>query len=162
MPTGVRPVPATHWASFAHDAASVPKARHVVRTVLDGAGLDEMALAEIEIVVSEIVGNAVRHARPLADGGIHVQCEVTVEVTAAAADAGADAGAAPHVEVAVTDGGAPGRVLAPRSPDGCATGGRGLFIVDGLADEWGVVDNVDDLSRTVWASFGGPTRHHPH
>ena len=155
-------MPATHWASFAHDAASVPKARHVVRTVLDGAGLDEMALAEIEIVVSEIVGNAVRHARPLADGGIHVQCEVTVEVTATAvADAGADAGAAPHVEVAVTDGGAPGRVLAPRAPDGCATGGRGLFIVDGLADEWGVVDNVDDLSRTVWASFGGPTRHHP-
>ncbi|WP_432520507.1 ATP-binding protein [Kineococcus sp. SYSU DK006] len=152
-------MPATHWASFAHDAASVPKARHVVRTVLDGAGLDEMALAEIEIVVSEIVGNAVRHARPLADGGIHVQCEVTVEVVPGA---GAAPGAAPHVEVAVTDGGAPGRVLAPRAPDGCATGGRGLFIVDGLADEWGVVDNVDDLSRTVWASFGGPTRHHPH
>jgi len=149
MPTGAGPVPATHWATFAHDAASVPRARHVVRTVLDGAGLDEMATAEIEIVVSEIVGNAIRHARPLTDGAIHVQCEVTIEVR-------------PHVEIAVTDGGAPGRMVSPRSPDATETSGRGLFIVDGLADEWGVVENIEDFSRTVWASFGGPTRHHPH
>jgi serine/threonine-protein kinase RsbW len=149
MPTGARPVPATHWATFAHDAASVPRARHVVRTVLDGAGLDEMATAEIEIVLSEIVGNAVRHARPLTDGAIHVQCEVTVEVR-------------PHVEIAVTDGGSPGRAVTQRTAAESDTGGRGLFIVDGLADEWGVVEDVDNLSRTVWASFGGPTRHHPH
>jgi serine/threonine-protein kinase RsbW len=149
MPTGARPVPATHWATFAHDAASVPRARHVVRTVLDGAGLDEMATAEIEIVVSEIVGNAVRHARPLTDGAIHVQCEVTPEDR-------------PHVEIAVTDGGSPGRMVAPRTAGDTETSGRGLFIVEGLADEWGVVENIEDLSRTVWASFGGPTRHHPH
>lgn len=149
MPTGARPVPATHWATFAHDAASVPRARHVVRTVLDGAGLDEMATAEIEIVVSEIVGNAVRHARPLGDGEIHVQCEVIP----------ADR---PHVEISVTDGGSPGRVVERRTAAEGDTGGRGLFIVDGLAHEWGVVENLDDLSRTVWASFGGPTRHHPH
>lgn len=149
MPAGARPVPATHWATFAHDAASVPRARHAVRTVLDGAGLDEMATAEIEIVVSEIVGNAVRHARPLVDGAIHVQCEVTVEVL-------------PHVEIAVTDGGSPGHQVVPRTASDSETSGRGLFIVDGLADEWGVVENLQDLSRTVWASFGGPTRHHPH
>ncbi|WP_205709295.1 ATP-binding protein [Kineococcus siccus] len=145
----VRTVPATHWASFAHDAASVPRARHVLRRVLDGAGLDETCKAEIEIVLSEIVGNAVRHARPLDDGGIHVQCEVVV------------AEAAPHVEIAVTDGGAPGRTVTPRTADSSATGGRGLRIVEGLADEWGVVENLQDFSRTVWASFGGPTRHHP-
>ncbi|WP_432544979.1 ATP-binding protein [Kineococcus sp. SYSU DK002] len=149
MPTGARPVPATHWATFAHDAASVPRARHVVRSVLDGAGLDEMATAEIEIVLSEIVGNAVRHARPLGDGEIHVQCEVIPT-------------AQPHVEISVTDGGSPGRSVARRTAGESDTGGRGLFIVDGLADEWGVVENLDDLSRTVWASFGGPTRHHPH
>ncbi|MBB2901211.1 anti-sigma regulatory factor (Ser/Thr protein kinase) [Kineococcus radiotolerans] len=142
-------MPATHWATFAHDAASVPRARHVVRTVLDGAGLDEMATAEIEIVLSEIVGNAVRHARPLTDGAIHVQCEITVEVR-------------PHVEIAVTDGGSPGRAVAKRTATDSDTGGRGLSIVDGLADEWGVVEDVDNLSRTVWASFGGPTRNHPH
>lgn len=149
MPTGARPVPATHWATFAHDAASVPRARHVVRSVLDGAGLDEMTTAEIEIVLSEIVGNAVRHARPLGDGAIHVQCEVTPEARI-------------HVEISVTDGGAPGRVVSPRTAADSDTSGRGLFIVDGLADEWGVVENLADLSRTVWASFGGPTRHHPH
>ncbi|WP_432492395.1 ATP-binding protein [Kineococcus gypseus] len=149
MPTGAGPVPATHWASFEHDAASVPRARRVVRSVLDGAGLDADSTAEIEIVLSEIVGNSVRHARPLGDGGIHVQCLVT-----------RDGGA--HVEIAVTDGGAPGRAVRPRAVDEAATSGRGLCIVAGLADEWGVVENVDDLSRTVWASFGGPTRLHPH
>lgn len=151
MRTGAHHVPATHWASFAHDPSSVPQVRHVVRHVLDDAGLDEMAMAEIEIVVSEIVGNAVRHARPLHDGEIHIQCEVT-----------SDPGPDPHVEIAVTDGGSPGRVVSPRSPDGEATSGRGLFIVEGLADEWGVVEDLDSLRRTVWASFGGPTRHHPH
>ena len=148
MRAGARSVPATHWASFAHDAASVPRARHVVRRVLDSVGLDETATAEIEIVVSEIVGNAVRHARPLGDGAIHVQCDVVPDD-------------GPHVEIAVTDGGAPGRTVSPRHADSNATSGRGLFIVDGLADEWGVVENVEDFSRTVWASFGGPTRHHP-
>lgn len=149
MRTGPRTVPATHWASFAHDPASVPRARHVLRSVLDGAGLDETAKAEIEIVLSEIVGNAVRHARPLEDGGIHVQCEVAADVE-------------PHVEIAVTDGGSPGRTVLPRDADASATSGRGLRIVEGLADEWGVVEDVRDLTRTVWASFGGPTRHHPH
>lgn len=153
MRTGARPVPATHWASFAHDAASVPQARHVVRHVLDGAGLDEMTTAEIEIVLSEIVGNAVRHARPLGDGGIHVRCEVAAD---------ADARLEAHVEISVTDGGAPGRVVSPRSPDESSTSGRGLCIVDGLADEWGVVEDLDTLSRTVWASFGGPRRRPPH
>ena len=148
MRTGPRTVPATHWASFAHDAASVPRARHVLRRVLDGAGLDEAAKAEIEIVLSEIVGNAVRHARPLDDGGIHVQCEVDVDP-------------GPHVEIAVTDGGSPGRTVVARDADSCATSGRGLRIVEGLADEWGVVENLQDVTRTVWASFGGPTRHHP-
>ncbi|MFB9377111.1 ATP-binding protein [Kineococcus gynurae] len=139
--------------SFEHDPASVPQARHVVRRVLDGVGLDEMATAEIEIVVSEIVGNAIRHARPLRDGAIHVQCHVRVE---------AGVGAGTHVEIAVTDGGAPGRTVRQRTVDEGATGGRGLAIVDGLADRWGVVENLDDLSRTVWASFvEPPTRDRP-
>lgn len=159
MRTGAHHVPATHWASFAHDPASVPQARHVVRHVLDDAGLDENATAEIEIVVSEIVGNAIRHARPLADGEIHIRCEVTV-VPAGGGGTGPATG--PHVEISVTDGGAPGRVLTARTADEQATSGRGLFIVEGLADEWGVVEDVDSLRRTVWASFGGPTRHHPH
>jgi len=159
MRTGSHHVPATHWASFAHHPASVPQVRHVVRHVLDGAGIDEDATAEIEIVLSEIVGNAVRHARPLEDGEIHVQCEVTVGSTAVG---GAGPVQGSHVEIAVTDGGAPGRVLSARSADEQATSGRGLFIVEGLADEWGVVEDVDSLRRTVWASFGGPTRHHPH
>lgn len=148
MSTTVGPVPAQHWSSFTHDAASVPRARRAVRSVLDGAGVDQDAVAEIEIVLSEMVGNAVRHARPLDDGGIHVRCLVVRDHRA-------------HVEIAVTDGGAPGRGVSRRVLDDSSTSGRGLCIVDVLAHEWGVVENLDDLSRTVWASFGGPTRLHP-
>ena len=37
------------------------------------------------------------------------------------------------------------------------TGGRGLLIVDRLADEWGVADGGD--GTTVWARLGWPAGH---
>ena len=56
---------------------------------------------ESEIVVSELVANAIRHARPLADGAIRVHWKVKNNV----------------VEVEVSDGGAPRcRVLRRRRP----------------------------------------------
>jgi serine/threonine-protein kinase RsbW len=94
---------------------------------------------EAAIVVSELVGNAVRHAKPLPDGTIRVSWTVKAGV----------------VEVEVGDGGgpttprlAPLRLLSPA--------GRGLRIVRGLAHEWGV--HEDRGGRTVWVSLGGPSR----
>ena len=128
MPTGVRPVPATHWASFAHDAASVPKARHVVRTVLDGAGLDEMALAEIEIVVSEIVGNAVRHAQ---GDVMQVRLRRTGNV----------------LRIAVHDRSS--SPPAPREASFDDESGRGMMIIGALSSRWGWEPRPD--GKVVWA-----------
>jgi anti-sigma regulatory factor (Ser/Thr protein kinase) len=76
---------------------------------------------DARLVVSELVGNAVRHARPLADG--------TMQVSWGSGPTGLD--------IAVTDGGArttPERVDAGVS----ALAGRGLAIVETLADRWWV------------------------
>ena len=76
---------------------------------------------DARLLISELVGNAVRHARPLADG--------TMRVTWATCDQG--------VAIAVTDGGsltAPTRVDAEVSD----LAGRGLAIVETLAVDWWV------------------------
>ena len=101
--------------------------------------VDAIVVGEAEIVVSELVSNAVRYGRPLLDGTIQVTWTVRCGV----------------VEVAVTDGGGPTTPRpAPRAT--MAVAGRGLRIVRGLAHEWGVLQ--DRSGRTVWASLGGPSR----
>ena len=94
---------------------------------------------ETEIVLSELVSNAVRHAKPLPDGTIRVNWTVRGGV----------------VEVEVSDGGGPTTPRpAPRSL--WSANGRGLRIVRSLAHEWGVLE--DSGGRTVWVSLGGPSR----
>lgn len=76
---------------------------------------------DARLVVSELVGNAVRHARPLADGTMHVAW-----------------GASPTgLDIAVTDGGAR---TTPEKVDASVSdlAGRGLAIVEVLASRWWV------------------------
>lgn len=114
-------------------------ARHVLVSSLRALDVDSCIVEEAEIVISELVGNAVRHARPLPDGNIRVSWTVRAGV----------------VEVEVADGGGPTTPRpAPRSL--FSVNGRGLRIVRGLAHEWGVHD--DRGGRTVWVSLGGPSR----
>jgi serine/threonine-protein kinase RsbW len=122
-----------------HVAASVPKTRRAVVQDLTEHGLAGDIVDEAEIVVSELVGNAVRHARSLPDGTVRVQWQVKAGV----------------VELDVTDGGG-GSTPKPRHPSVYATSGRGLRVVRSLAHEWGVVD--EDRGRTVWVCLGGPSR----
>ncbi|MDO5711207.1 MAG: ATP-binding protein [Micrococcales bacterium] len=94
---------------------------------------------EAESVIAELVGNAIRHARPLADGCVRIRWKVK-------------AGA---VEVEVRDGGSDSTPRAAR-PSPMALRGRGLRIVRSMAHEWGVQDEGN--GRTVWAALGGPSR----
>lgn len=123
-----------------HNPAAVSVARHRTRSELARLGVGPAVLDAVEVVLSELLGNAVRHARPIAGGALLLGWRV-------------EGGS---VTVKVTDGGSPGRV-EPRSGDLLAEAGRGLRIVDGLAAEWGVVDHVDGL-RTVWATVSPPVR----
>lgn len=111
-------------------AASLARGRLVAAL----AGVDTDLIDDVTGVVSELVSNAARHARPLPTGGIHVTWVVTSEL----------------IEVRVTDGG------SPHQPRLCAVGpddiaGRGLAIVAALADSWGVTS--DGLGHCVWALF---------
>lgn len=118
-------------------------ARRALVSSLRDLQVDATVVDEAEIVISELVSNAARHARPLPDGTIRVNWTVRSGV----------------VEVEVTDGGGPTTPRpAPRSL--LAATGRGLRIVRGYAHEWGVLE--DRAGRTVWVSLGGPSRRRSH
>jgi anti-sigma regulatory factor (Ser/Thr protein kinase) len=80
------------------------------------------------LLVSELATNCVRHL----DSDFTVSIEQT--------------GGAVRVDVADDDG-SPVRMRRPR-PD--EVSGRGLCIVEDLADEWGVIDNGDHTGKRVW------------
>jgi anti-sigma regulatory factor (Ser/Thr protein kinase) len=104
---------------FSAESAGV--ARKQLVAWLRTLGAHDEARDDARLVVSELVGNAVRHARPLADGTMHVAW--TSHDMA--------------VDIAVTDGGAlttPERVEAGVSD----LAGRGLSIVETLATRWWV------------------------
>lgn len=97
----------------------------------------EDVVAEAAVVVSELLGNAVRHAQELPEGGILLRWQVRGDV----------------VVVEITDGGGPTRVR-PARPTAFSSHGRGLRIVGVLARDWGVREGPDGR-RTVWASLDG-------
>lgn len=124
-------------------ATSVAQVRQALVDDLESRQVPTAVIDEAEIVVSELVSNAIRHARPLSDGNLRVHWKVKGGV----------------VEVEVTDGGGDSTPRpAPRTI--WAPSGRGLRIVRSLAHEWGVTE--DRSGSTVWASLGGPSRRRSH
>ncbi len=100
-------------------ASSVPLARQRLKSFLGDAGGSEERIEDARVVISELVANAVRHARPLADGSLQVSW--TLE----------DDG----LQVSVTDGGSGSRPRSVRASTS-ALAGRGMAIVDVLAENW--------------------------
>jgi anti-sigma regulatory factor (Ser/Thr protein kinase) len=123
-----------------HHARGARTARHRLDTEL-GDLVPPALLADVAVVVAELVGNAVRHARPLPGGVLRVAWRLRPSPWGDA------------VEVRVTDGGADG-VPRLRTVDRDAGDGRGLTIVAALADRWGV--DRDGLGQSVWAVLSGP------
>ncbi len=118
-----------------HHARGAALARHRLVSTLAG-GVDDDVLADIASIVSELVGNSVRHARPLPGGGVQVAWQLHDDT----------------VEIRVTDGGSVELPHVRRvGPE--ALGGRGLSIVAAIADRWGVVQ--DDEGQCVWAELRG-------
>jgi anti-sigma regulatory factor (Ser/Thr protein kinase) len=89
-------------------------------------------VGDAALVLSELVGNAVRHARPLPGGAMRVEWSLHPDT----------------VEVAVTDGGSSELPVALPA-DEAATGGRGLTIVEALSSAWGT--RRADRGKVVWA-----------
>ncbi|MEU1588637.1 ATP-binding protein [Micromonospora sp. NPDC005710] len=96
-------------------------------------------LADLIAVLAELVGNAVRHARPLPGGVIRVAWRLRRSADSA------------RIQLRVTDGGSAGTGPKLRIAELDAADGRGLHIVAGLATRWGV--EQDGMGQRVWAEF---------
>lgn len=107
------------------DVASVTRARHYVRDTLTAFGVPDCA-DDAQLAVSELIANAVKHART----------PLVLELTADA----------DHLTVTVADG---ERELASQvQQHALAESGRGLRIVAAVASEWGVEPR--DGGKALW------------
>lgn len=117
---------------------SSPEAAAAARTALDGltGSVSARRLRDLRLLVSELVTNAVRHAG--LRRGQHIRLIVDVE--------------GHIVRVEVHD---PGRGFTPRAPtpDPARASGWGLYLVEELADRWGV-DRAGRGTR-VWFELDG-------
>lgn len=120
-----------------HHPAGARLARHRLAGELADV-VPPTLLADLIAVLAELVGNAVRHARPLPGGVIRVAWRLRPSAEGAL------------IQLRVTDGGAStGPRIRTASLD--AADGRGLHIVAGLATRWGV--ERDGMGQRVWAEF---------
>ncbi|MGW8766506.1 ATP-binding protein [Streptomyces sp. NPDC055815] len=112
------------------DPAEVGRARKWARSRLAGSGIgDDEPLAEtLVLLISELVTNAV----------VHTGCPAVLRMLFAAEGSG--------VRVEVAD--ASDRPPQPRHADGDDTNGRGLELVDGLADRWGW--QLEGAGKSIW------------
>ena len=117
--------------------SSVAVARQRLSTDLQDCGVFTAAIDDAVLVVSELLSNALRHAHPLPSGMVRVAWLRSDD----------------HIEVAVSDGGAATEPRAGR-PTLSSLGGRGLGIVEYVAESWGVRHDGD--TTTVWAILPAP------
>jgi anti-sigma regulatory factor (Ser/Thr protein kinase) len=115
---------------FAASSVGVARRRLVLDLVADGIG--DSGVCDVALVFSELLSNALRHAGPLPGAQIRVTWRL-------------DPGS---VRVSVRDGGSQTQPELGE-PTQAATGGRGLRIVEKLAQGWGT--SHDDEGTTVWA-----------
>ncbi|MFH9016293.1 ATP-binding protein [Streptomyces sp. NPDC017943] len=128
--------------SFEGESGVVPLARDFTRQALYAWGwlpadsADQRAAAEdVLLVVSELVTNACLHAE--GPDQLHITCDNKVI----------------RIEVSDRGTGQP----APRTPHRAGRpGGHGMFIVQRLCLDWGVVRTPGVAGKTVWAELGAP------
>lgn len=112
------------------------KAARQARRVVDelSADLDTEVLEDVRLLVTELVTNSVRHAGQPEDGWVHLKIATSSD----------------HVRVEVSD---PGSGFEPKGRNRPITeaSGWGLFLVEKVADRWGVENN--GVTR-VWFEIG--------
>lgn len=117
-------------------AAAAAAARTSSRELLAAWGLAGLS-DTVQLLVSELVTNAALHAR------------TTIGFTLGLGDGVVEVGVADHDP----------RPPSPRPPAAASepellTGGRGIFLVDELSDEWGVSERRD--GKQVWFRIAVP------
>jgi anti-sigma regulatory factor (Ser/Thr protein kinase) len=137
-----RPVRQVRRLRLVGVSGAVPRARDFVRQALQDWGWlpastgDQRAAAEdVLLVVSELVTNACLHA----EGPEELRVGSGPKVL--------------RLEIVDQGSGSP----SPRNPHRAGRpGGHGMFIVQRLCLDWGVVRNPEGLGKTVWAELAAP------
>jgi anti-sigma regulatory factor (Ser/Thr protein kinase) len=113
-----------------------PSTPAAARSALNVGALDVPSgvLPDLQLLVSELVTNSVTHAD--FDAGQRIELRVRVEPD--------------RVRVEVQDPG-PGFTPKPRGSDDPLDAGWGLYLVERIADRWGVVDGAPAV---VWFEIG--------
>jgi serine/threonine-protein kinase RsbW len=106
---------------FRGGSAAARKARRAVRRRLDGE-LPESRLTDVELLVSELATNSVRHGGTGEDGEIAVEADVLDD----------------RVRLCLRDFGEGFEQTRTPRPREDGAGGYGLVLLDLLADRWGV------------------------
>jgi anti-sigma regulatory factor (Ser/Thr protein kinase) len=132
-------------AADAHD----PTASYYMLPLPNGANAPELArrylvenaswlepdlLADVLLIVSELITNAIRYGRP----------DIVLSLR----------NDPPRVGVAIQDAGREMPVVADIAPDATDPTGRGLRIVDALDDEWGVIPREPQPGKAIWFELG--------
>jgi serine/threonine-protein kinase RsbW len=127
-------------AEFPSAPSSVPAARHLVRDDLAAREVRQRVIDDSLVVVSELMTNAVRHAKPMRASrrpdAIRLRWTADPE----------------RVWIDVTDGGGRNHPHV-ETADIADLGGRGLAIVQALAVDWGVFRAGREV--TVYAVVDG-------
>ncbi|GAB7004881.1 hypothetical protein JCM18899A_23540 [Nocardioides sp. AN3] len=109
------------WASrrLPHAPTASPLARHALRSYLGSLGAASDAIADAELVLGELVANAVMHGEPDADGMFEAAWRAFDDT----------------IQISVHDEGHV-KGLTPRHASPTALSGRGLEIVAHVCDRW--------------------------
>ncbi|WP_370120051.1 ATP-binding protein [Streptacidiphilus sp. MAP12-33] len=123
-------------AAFSAETASVAHARRFVRITAAMWHLEPETLADTELCMSELVGNAVRHTTSR-----RLVCRLW------------SARGLLFVEVDDEDAHDIPRVERPAEDDEC---GRGMLLITTFASAWGSLPHPGRVGKTVWAAFPLP------
>jgi anti-sigma regulatory factor (Ser/Thr protein kinase) len=124
----------TDFAFVLAPGAHAPaEARRELETRLPG-GLPPSLVDDVLLLTTELVTNSVRHSPAAADGTVDVAVFLAPD----------------RIRVEVTDPGS-GFAHSPQRPGTLSEGGRGLFLVDVLADRWGMGHGDGTM---VWYELG--------
>ncbi|MFE9608544.1 ATP-binding protein [Streptomyces sp. NPDC006012] len=115
-----------------HHARSVARARALFREQAASWGLPQDVMDTAELLLSELVTNAYRHAKVPAGREIRVRCVVTED----------------RIRVTVTD--TNDTLPTPGTASSEDESGRGLTLVAALADDWGAERGECGVGKEVW------------
>lgn len=125
--------------SLTSDHGAVKIARDLVMTTVRDWGMSRLA-GDVELVVSELVTNALRHASVCADGMSGYENVIQLSAMRRGAE----------LICAVRDGSE--NLPTRREPDFMAETGRGLHLVSCFSRRWGAVPTITG-GKFVWALF---------